>query len=139
MEKLPKNPTRMGPAETFTGVVYIDAIRGEMGESRLNMAHVHFAPGARTHWHRHPVGQTLHGTDGSGLVVTRDGTVVTIEPGRTVWIAPGEEHWHGACNDTFMAHLAAQESDESGEQVTWLEPVDDAEYERADAAAREGH
>ena len=135
MQKLPKKPTTMGPADAFTGPVYVDAIRGEMDGSRLNMAHVHFAPGARTHWHSHPVGQTLYGTDGSGLVVSRDGTVLTLEVGQTVWIPPHEEHWHGARAGSFMAHLASQESDETGEQVTWLDAVDDAEYERANAAA----
>src|SRR5699024_9019847 len=69
IQKLPKKPTAMGPADSFTGDVYLDGIRGAMDGSRLNMAHVHFAPGARTHWHSHPVGQTLFCTDGSGLVV----------------------------------------------------------------------
>src|SRR5690625_6113692 len=103
MQKLPKKPTAMGPADSFTGDVYLDGIRGAMDGSRLNMAHVHFAPGARTHWHSHPVGQTLFCTDGSGLVVSRDGTVLTIEPGQTVWIPPLEEHWHGAREDAFKA------------------------------------
>src|SRR5699024_11533951 len=83
-----------------------------MDGSRLNMPPVYVAPGARTHWHSHPVGQTLFCTDGSGLVVSRDGTVLTIEPGQTVWIPPLEEHWHGAREDAFMAHLASQEDDE---------------------------
>lgn len=136
MQKLPRKPTGIGPAESFTGAVHIDPIRGAMDGSRLNMAHVHFLPGARTHWHSHPVGQTLHGTDGSGLVVSRDGTVLTIEAGQTVWIPPHEEHWHGARDDAFMAHLATQEDDDEGEQVTWLEPVDETEYARANAAVR---
>ncbi len=46
------------------------------------------------------MGQTLHCTDGVGLVVARDGTVISLHPGDTVWTAPGEEHWHGACADT---------------------------------------
>ena len=137
MQKLPKKPTATGPADSFTGDVYLDGIRGAMDGSRLNMAHVHFAPGARTHWHSHPVGQTLFCTDGSGLVVSRDGAVLTIEPGQTVWIPPLEEHWHGARDDAFMAHLASQEDDEEGEQVTWLEPVDDVEFARANTVARE--
>src|SRR5699024_3883990 len=137
MQKLPKKPTAMGPADSFTGDVYLDGIRGAMDGSRLNMAHVHFAPGARTHWHSHPVGQTLFCTDGSGLVVSRDGTVLTIEPGQTVCIRPPEVRWRGARADAFRAQRAPRGDDEEGEQVTWLEPVADAEFARANTAARE--
>jgi quercetin dioxygenase-like cupin family protein len=42
---------------------------------------VRFTPGARTSWHSHAVGQSLHVTDGTGLVVTRDGDGTTwLEP-----------------------------------------------------------
>ena len=109
-----------------------------MEASRLAMAHVHVAPGARTHSHTHPRGQTLYGTAGVGLVVTRAGEVQTLETGRTVWIPPLEEHWHGAMAGTRMAHIAAQEADEDGETVTWLEPVTDEEFARANEAAQAG-
>lgn len=135
MEKLPRTPTATGPDSSFTGRVLMDAIRGPRGESRAAMNHVHFSPGARTHWHRHPVGQTLHGTAGVGLVVTRSGEVLTLEPGRTVWIPPHEEHWHGATADSLMSHLAVQEADEFEETVIWLEPVDDEAFARAVASA----
>ena len=42
-----------------------------------------------------------------------------------------DEHWHGAMAGTRMAHIAAQEADEDGETVTWLEPVTDEEYGQA--------
>ena len=86
------------------------------------------APGARTAWHHHPKGQTLYVTDGIGLVATRSGEVQEIRPGDVVYIEPGEEHWHGATSDRFMAHVAMQEADENGDVVTWLEHVTDKEY-----------
>src|SRR5699024_12598726 len=92
MEKLTRTPTPTGPATSFTGAVLIDGIRGPRAGSRAAMNHVHFAPGAPTHWHWHPVGQTLYGTDGVGLVVTRDGEVLTLEPGRTICIPPPAQH-----------------------------------------------
>ncbi len=49
---------------------------------------VRFTPGARTNWHSHAVGQTLHVTDGTGLVVTRDGIVIRMRPGDTVYLRP---------------------------------------------------
>jgi quercetin dioxygenase-like cupin family protein len=57
----------------------------------------------------HAVGQTLHVTEGIGLVTTRDGTVIRITAGDTVWTPPGEEHWHGATSDNMMCHFALLE------------------------------
>jgi quercetin dioxygenase-like cupin family protein len=45
-----------------------------------------------------------------------------------VIIGPGEEHWHGATPDRFMAHLALNQADDHGQLVTWLEPVADEDY-----------
>ena len=120
--------TAPGPAETFTGTVFIDSIRTPDAESAVGCAHVRFAPGARTAWHTHPKGQTLYVTDGIGLVVTRGDGVRELRPGDVVYIEPGEEHWHGATPDRFMAHVALQEADASGTVVTWLQQVTDEEY-----------
>jgi quercetin dioxygenase-like cupin family protein len=119
--------TRLGPPDRFTGTVQMDLIRNSDDQSAVGCAHVRFAPGARTAWHHHPKGQTLYVTDGIGLVATRDG-VQEIRPGDVVYIEPGEQHWHGATPDRFMAHVAIQEADENGQVVTWLEHVSDDEY-----------
>ena len=82
----------------------------------------------------HPKGQTLYVTDGIGYVASRGGEIREIRPGDVVYIEPGEEHWHGATADRFMAHVAMQEADENGQVVTWLEHVTDEEYGRAAAS-----
>jgi quercetin dioxygenase-like cupin family protein len=117
-----------GSPDWFTGTVYIDGIRNPDGQSAIGCAHVRFTPGARTAWHHHPKGQTLYVTDGVGLVATRNGRAQEIRPGDVVYIEPGEEHWHGATPERFMAHVAMQEADENGEVVTWLDHVTDEEY-----------
>ena len=66
-----------------------------------------------------------------GVVVTRDGTVIVIGAGDTVWTPGGEDHWHGALDNQMMCHLAMLESDGHTDPTTWLEPVDDAKYARA--------
>lgn len=121
-------PTGHGPADWFTGDVLMDSLREPDEQSALGCAHVRFAPGARTAWHRHPHGQTLYVTDGVGLVASRGGAVQEIRPGDVVYIEPGEEHWHGARPDRFMAHVAMQEADDNGQVVTWLEHVSDEDY-----------
>jgi quercetin dioxygenase-like cupin family protein len=71
-----KRPTIKGPAEQFTGDVWLDAIAQGAEPSRLRVNIVRFAPGARTAWHAHPVGQTLYVTEGRGRVQSRGGEIV---------------------------------------------------------------
>ena len=132
MELRPTPATAKGPSTTFTGDVWLDRISGD-DESRLVAATVRFTPGARTHWHSHPLGQTLHCTDGVGFVGTRDGRVVVLRPGQTVWTPPGEEHWHGATGDNLMSHLALVVTTQDGASATWLEAVTDEQYAAAEA------
>jgi quercetin dioxygenase-like cupin family protein len=107
--------------------VRIDPLHEATDPARVGCALVTFEPGARSAWHRHPLGQTLVVTAGCGFVQKRGGPVETIRPGDVVWTAPGEEHWHGATPTTAMSHLAVQEQLD-GKVVEWLEKVTDAEY-----------
>ena len=81
--------TMTGPSEWFTGTVYVDAVAAPSGPSRLGAASVHFAPGARTAWHTHPKGQTIHVTEGVGLCGRRGGPVEVIRPGDRVVLRAG--------------------------------------------------
>jgi quercetin dioxygenase-like cupin family protein len=129
MEIFTQPPTAKGPAETFTGDVWVDLIHAgpEPSRSRLNV--VRFAPCSRSHWHSHRLGQTLHIIEGTALLGSRDGTVIEAHPGDTIYTAPGEEHWHGAAPDRFMAHLVLMEGDDSdAPQTSWGGPVTDADY-----------
>ncbi|GAA1804839.1 hypothetical protein GCM10009682_28190 [Luedemannella flava] len=95
----------------------------------MTMALVRFTPRARTHWHTHTLGQTLHVIEGVGLVGTRDGSFLRIHAGETVVCPPEKEHWHGATVDTFMAHMAIVEAlPDGGDPTTWLEPLADEDY-----------
>ena len=132
MDVQPVRPTVKTPASNFTGDVYMTPIYVGTEPSRMTVALVRFTPGAHTNWHRHAVGQTLHVTEGVGLVGTRDGTVLRIRAGDTVVCPPDEEHWHGATGDTFMSHLAMLEGLPGGEDpTTWLEPVRDEHFRAA--------
>ena len=50
-----------------------------------------------------------------------------IRAGDTVWIPPGEKHWHGAAPNIGMVHIAMQEALD-GKHVDWMELVTDEEY-----------
>ena len=125
MELLKQPPTTKAPAQMFSGDAWFDVIyRGEEpSRSRANM--VKFAPGARTAWHAHGMGQTLYIVEGVALIQSRGAEIVEAHPGDIIWTPPGEEHWHGAAPGRFMSHLALWETDE----VAWLEHVTDDEYQ----------
>ena len=123
-------PSRRGPADSFTGVVWQEPIIEAPAPARVRSGLVRFEPGARTHWHTHPLGQTLFVVSGAGRVQTWGGKVREIKGGDVVWIPPNEKHWHGASPTTNMVHVAMQESLD-GKHVTWMEPVTDEQYKAA--------
>ena len=120
-------PSIRANPDYFTGAVWQDPIISAEAPARLHALGVHFEPGARTAWHTHPLGQTLHVTQGAGLVCLRGEVPRPIRPGDTAWIPAGVEHWHGAGPDTSMTHIAMQEM-QDGLAATWLEHVSDADY-----------
>jgi quercetin dioxygenase-like cupin family protein len=123
-------PTTKNPPEQFTGDVWLDPIAfpREDGQ-RMVVAKVRFAPGARTAWHSHACGQTLHITQGVAWAQSRGGVKVEARPGQTLYCPPGEEHWHGASADSFMEHLAMLDNaDDPAATTTWLEHVSDEDY-----------
>ena len=120
-------PTRRAPAASFTGTVWQDPVMEAPAPARLRVNRVSFEPGARTAWHTHPLGQTLYVLSGAGRAQTWGGPVRTLRPGDTIWIPPGEKHWHGAAPGNGMAHLAMQEALD-GVSVVWLEHVTDDAY-----------
>ena len=120
-------PTKRGPAESFTGTVWHEQIIEAPEPARLRANRVSFGPGARTHWHTHPLGQTLYVLSGVGRVQAKGGPIREIRAGDTVWIPAGEKHWHGAAPNAAMAHVSMVEALD-GKFVEWMEPVTDADY-----------
>jgi len=128
--------TAAGPTDWFTGSVHIDAVAAPTEGTRLSASSVHFTPGARTHWHTHPNGQTIWVTEGLGLCQSDGGPVEVIRPGDRVFFEPGERHWHGATPTRFMTHIAMVEVDAEGKAATWGDPVSDEQYGAAPAIDR---
>lgn len=106
---------------TFTGTVWADPVMPFTDGVQIN--HVFFSPGARTHWHTHEVGQVLNVSAGSGWICLEGHPPQRIRTGDVVWIGPGERHWHGADAGSYMVHLAT-----SIGKTDWQQAVSDADY-----------
>lgn len=120
--------TKRGPADYFTGVVWLEDISPVPASSDVRVVVVTFEPGARTAWHTHPHGQLLQILSGVGRVQKNGERVVDVRPGDVIWFEPGERHWHGAAPDRMMVHLAVQRADETGKTAAWQEHVTDADF-----------
>ncbi len=96
----------------------------------MTVALVRFAPGARTAWHSHARGQYLRVTQGVARFGDRDGNVIEVHPGQTLYTPPGQDHWHAAAPGCFMEHIAMLESaDDPTATTNWKEHVTEEEYE----------
>ncbi len=72
--------------------------------NNFNFAIVAFDSGSRNKFHKHSGDQILIITEGTGKVAT-DSEQFTVKQGDVVLIPAGENHWHGAPDDTSMAHI----------------------------------
>lgn len=120
-------PSSIISNQNFTGTVRLDPAFRTQAPARAYGSYVTFEPGARTHWHTHPLGQTLIVTFGTGLTQEWGGPIHVIRQGDVVMCPPGVKHWHGAAPDAAMTHLAIGERLD-GKSVEWMEKVSDEQY-----------
>jgi quercetin dioxygenase-like cupin family protein len=111
-----------GDEARFSGEVWIRSTVA--APDGTNVGIVHFAPGARTHWHRHPGGQFLVGLTGRGRVRSRGEAGHVLRPGDVVHVGADEWHYHGGDADAPVAHVAVN----GGGAPEWGDPVSDEEY-----------
>jgi len=120
-------PSRVAPAENFTGTVRVQPLFDTTATTRAYGASVSFESGARTAWHTHARGQVLIVTEGVGRVQRWGAPVEEIRAGDVVRIPPNVKHWHGASPTAAMSHIAIVEY-LNGRNTDWMEQVTDAHY-----------
>lgn len=111
-----------GDEGRFTGEVWLRSTLAD--DHQTNIGVVHFSPGARTHWHRHPAGQFLYGVSGRGRVRTRGEPGHIMQPGDVIHVGHEEWHFHGGTADSPLVHVAVN----GGGVPEWGDPVTDAEF-----------
>ena len=92
-----KNPV------TKTSRLVKTAIQVEDSDN-FNFAIVNFPEATRTKFHIHSGDQILIITEGEGMVCNEE-VELEVTKGDMVLITAGENHWHGAKENTTMSHI----------------------------------
>lgn len=116
----------------FTGQAWLARLTMDAALN-VPVSNVTFSPGCRNSWHSHTGGQLLIAVGGRGYYQEKGRPARELLPGDVVEIAPDVVHWHGAAPDSWFSHLAV-ECNPATNVNTWLEPVDDAQYDAATAS-----
>ena len=118
-----------GDNKIFSGDVSVEIMFVSNAWRDFSGGLVTFAPKARSAWHMHPKGQTLIVIDGSIITATKDGSVSIANKGDVISCPPNVEHFHGALDSKSGSHIALT-GEVDGKNVTWLEKINDKEYEK---------
>lgn len=116
-------------AEHFTGNAYFNQLVDGESDWNCPVGYVTFQPGCRNDWHRHPGGQILLITEGSGWYQEWGQEARSLKPGDVVKIPTDVKHWHGASKDSWFAHIYIETNSNKG-SVEWLEAVDEEQYSK---------
>ena len=116
----------------FTGQAWLARLTTDAALN-VPVSNVTFSPGCRNNWHSHTGGQLMIVVGGRGYYQEKGRPARELLPGDVVEIAPDVVHWHGAAPDSWFSHLAV-ECNPATNVNTWLEPVDDAQYDAATAS-----
>ncbi len=96
--------------------VYRQGILQGDDSNNFNFGIVSFDAGSRNKFHKHSGDQILIVTEGTGKVAT-DNEVVTVSQGDVILIPARENHWHGAPDETSMAHITVTVKGSQTEQT----------------------
>lgn len=109
----------------FTGSVEPQSMLDVQQPSDVRVLYVTFKSGTRTYWHSHREQQMLYVVEGNGCVQKWGEAPNTVKPGDTIYIAPGEKHWHGQGVGEGLpqfVHIAINIG-----ETDWMEEVTNAE------------
>lgn len=105
--------------------VYLNFLTDDSKGLENGVAVVTFGKGTRNIWHSHDGGQILIVTDGEGYYQEQGKEKQLIKAGDVVTIGKGVIHWHGATENSPMAHLVVS-GDTTSETVTWRPDLEES-------------
>ena len=121
MKKVTMKDVPISKAEMTGGLmtgtqVWRQPILNTGDSSNFNFLIVKFDAGSRNKFHKHSGDQILIITEGTGKVVN-DNETLTVTEGDVVLIPAQENHWHGAPDNTSMAHITITMAGSQTEQT----------------------
>jgi 4-carboxymuconolactone decarboxylase len=117
----------------FIGQAYLAPLT-QNKDLNCPIANVTFEPGCRNNWHSHTGGQILVVVGGRGYYQAKGERARSLLPGDVVEIPANVVHWHGAAPESWFSHLAIETNPQINKN-TWLEAVDDEQYNKATAVS----
>lgn len=122
-----------GKEDYFTGIVWVKMLLLKDKNNDFSIGNVVFEPCARTNWHTHPRGQVLLVTEGNGFYQEKGKPATLLKKGDVVNIPENTVHWHGASTNSPLVHIAITNY-KGDENVSWLKPVTDYEYNKVNGS-----
>jgi 4-carboxymuconolactone decarboxylase len=117
------------PQTNYTGDLWVSYMVHADSLNPNTIANITFAPGARSHWHSHPAGQTLLAIDGVGYYQEKGQPKRILRKGDVINSRPNVPHWHGASSDQGFIMIAI--SPASKDPIQRGDPVAEEEYNAA--------
>ena len=127
----PRQPTAKGPADWFTGDVYIDAIARGEEPSRVRVSGRCASPPAPApHGTPTPSARPCTSPRARAWCSPAAARSSRSGPATSVYTPADEWHWHGAAPGHFMTHLSITEGvpGDARPEATWGEHVTDDQY-----------
>jgi 4-carboxymuconolactone decarboxylase len=113
-------------ADNHTGTVWLTELNGADSTFNYSIAVATFAPNAKLDWHKHPGGQILLATAGTGYYQEKGKSKQIVHKGDVIKCLPNVEHWHSATPTTDFTYLATTPTQKG--KTVWLKRVTDEEY-----------
>ena len=89
------------------GEVQVQTLLTPETSNSFKSAVVNFSLGARSRFHTHTSDQMLIVTQGTGIVATAK-EKINVGVGDIIFFPAGENHWHGATEDSSFSHIHIQ-------------------------------
>lgn len=113
-------------ADNHTGIVWLKELNAADSIFNYNIAVASFAPNAKLDWHKHPGGQILLVTSGTGYYQEAGKPKQIVHPGDVIKCSPDIVHWHGATPDGEFTYIATTPTQKG--KTVWLQRVTEEEY-----------
>lgn len=112
--------------DNHTGTVWLNELSEADANFDYSTAVATFLPNSKLDWHKHPGGQVLLITAGTGFYQEKGKLKQLIHKGDVIKCLPNVEHWHGATSADELTYIATTPTLKG--KTIWLNRVTNEEY-----------